>query len=64
MKLKDTFESYNFNTNSTFKLFSILSKKQNTKNYSRIVYLISVQNTILPTLIINRIISKINTAIK
>lgn len=64
MKLKDTFESYNFNTNSTFKLFSILSKKQNTKNYSRIVYLISAQNTILPTLIINRIISKINTAIK
>ena len=64
MKLKDTFESYNLNTNSTFKLFSILSKKQNTKNYSRIVYLISAQNTILPTLIINRIISKINTAIK
>ena len=64
MKLKDTFESYIFNTNSTFKLFSILSKKQNTKNYSRIVYLISAQNTILPTLIINRIISKINTAIK
>ena len=64
MKLKDTFESYNLNTNSTFKLFRILSKKQNTKNYSRIVYLISAQNTILPTLIINRIISKINTAIK
>lgn len=64
IKLTDTYESYNFNTNSTFKLFSILSKKQNTKNYSCIVYLISAQNTILPTLIINCIISKINTAIK
>lgn len=64
IKLKDTYESYNFNTNSTFQLFSILSKKQNTKNYSSIAYLISAQNTILPTLIINCIISKINTAIK